>query len=134
MLLVKKILKWIPSCIVLCLSFYLSSQSQISQMPTFPYADKVVHLIFFTILSFCIAFSCNVRGNRFYEIILPTVLVVVYSFVDEFHQSFVPMRDVSIGDLVFDFLGAFIGSCMFYFLMKFVVKRIKASIGRKQSL
>lgn len=131
MLLIKKILKWIPAVLVFCLSFYLSNQSQISQMPTFLYADKVVHFVFFSFLSFCVAFACNVRGNRFREIILPSVLVIIYSIFDEIHQSFIPSRDASIGDLLVDFLGAIIGAMLFFVLMRFVIKKIKLIRNKK---
>ena len=40
---------------------------------------------------------------------LPAVITVLYGATDEFHQSFVPLRDASVRDLVADAAGAFFG-------------------------
>ena len=62
-------LKWIPSFIIFAISFYLSSQSTIEQMPTFSYADKIVHFICFGGLAFWVAFGCNSSENKKIKIV-----------------------------------------------------------------
>ena len=40
-------LKWLPALLIFMISFYLSSQPTIPQIPSFPFADKIVHFICF---------------------------------------------------------------------------------------
>lgn len=117
-------LKWIPSFIIFSISFYLSSQSTIEQMPTFSYADKIVHFICFGGLAFWVAFGCNSSENKKIKILLPTIIVSIYGIIDEFHQSFTPGRDATISDWIADTLGALFGSFVFYLVVK-IIKKIK---------
>ena len=45
------------------------------------------------------------RGSR-YPATWALVLAVLYGATDEFHQSFVPGRDMSVSDLMVDLIGA----------------------------
>ena len=43
------------------------------------------------------------------EFALGVAIVMVYGLSDEFHQSFVPMRDASIYDVFADIIGGMLG-------------------------
>ena len=102
---------WAPVGLLLAFEFYLSSRSV---LPSFrwlfggiPHADKLQHAIYYFLMG---AFA--VRAARFGEgwSVRRTVIVLVasgfaYGCLDEFHQSFVPGRDVEAGDVVADTLG-----------------------------
>lgn len=113
-----KILKWIPALIIFGIGFYLSSQSSLGNMPAFPYADKIVHLICFAGLAFWVAFGCNLPGKSKKEVILPTIIVSLYGVIDEIHQSFTPGRSSTVSDWIADTIGALLGSFAFFLLVK----------------
>lgn len=121
----KKLLKWVPAIIICSISVYLSSQPTIEKMPSFPYADKLVHLVCFGGLAFWVAFACNLKGLSIREIILPTLIVSVYGIIDEIHQSFTPGRSCTVSDWLADTLGAFLGSLIFFLIIKLIVNRSK---------
>ncbi len=111
-------LKWLPALLIFMISFYLSSQPIIQKMPSFPFADKIVHFICFGGLAFWVAFGCNISGFRLKEIILPSFIVSFYGIIDEIHQSFTPGRSSTVSDWIADTLGAILGSFAFFLLVK----------------
>ena len=46
------------------------------------------------------------QSVRFFAVLL----AIAYAFSDEYHQSFVPLRDPSIVDIAYDSIGAVIGA------------------------
>ncbi len=71
---------------------------------------KLAHLSEYAILFALLrrALICTVSsGMNFF--ITPFCLSVIYAISDEYHQSFVPGRSASAGDVLFDASGAFIG-------------------------
>jgi VanZ family protein len=73
-----------------------------------PYGDKVGHLGLYGVLGGTLAWGRDASGSRVPHAIL--VLVgVLYGVSDEWHQSFVPGRDPSFGDLAADTLGTLVG-------------------------
>ena len=111
-------LKWLPALLIFMISLYLSSQPIIQKMPSFPFADKIVHFICFGGLAFWVAFGCNISGFRLKEIILPSFIVSFYGIIDEIHQSFTPGRSSTVSDWIADTLGAILGSFAFFLLVK----------------
>lgn len=67
--------------------------------------DKLMHLSFFLILGLVTGWALD-RKVAFGWLLAALVGVGV---LDEFHQSFVPGREVSAGDLAADALGAALG-------------------------
>ena len=116
-------LKWLPALLIFMISFYLSSQPIIQKMPSFPFADKIVHFICFGGLAFWVAFGCNISGFRLKEIILPSFIVSFYGIIDEIHQSFTPGRSSTVSDWIADTLGAILGSFAFFLLIKVLKNR-----------
>lgn len=69
---------------------------------------KVSHFLEYAILGFLAARAFRTSpsaGSRQRWFILALGLIVVYAFLDEYHQSFVPSRTPSIVDSFIDILG-----------------------------
>ncbi len=82
--------------------WYLSAQPATGAGLPHPW-DKAAHFAAYALLGFLWR-----RGlGRFRPAFL---LSALYGVVDEGHQSFVPGREVSFGDLLADFLGAYLGA------------------------
>ncbi|MBP5403044.1 MAG: VanZ family protein [Treponema sp.] len=115
-----KAAKWIPAVVIVCISWYLSGKPRLEHLPTFRNADKVVHFFCFGMLSFWVAFGCNIKTyKRFY---IPTAIVSLYGFIDEIHQSFTPGRSCSVFDWCADTLGAVAGAVFFVWICRWIEK------------
>lgn len=101
---------WLPVITYCAIIFVYSSIPQ--PLPIrieIPFFDKVIHTIEYGFLSYLLirAFiGTTANLSRDAVIILSIILATLYGASDEFHQAFVPNRDPSIYDLLFDFLGA----------------------------
>lgn len=89
--------------------FYLSHQPSLKVIPPlFPHQDKVFHAgIFFLLFISMIINRDLCRG--FHPVPVLFTFGVIYAVSDEIHQSFVPGRDCSAGDLIADIAGLAIG-------------------------
>ena len=110
MKMIKRLLYWIPVLIVLAGIFYLSSKSSYSRVwfLDFPFSDKIIHLIEYSILSWLVyrsLYYCEKIKLR-NAVFITIFFTAFYGFTDEMHQYFVPERDASFFDWVFDCLGA----------------------------
>lgn len=73
--------------------------------------DKVVHGSVYAALAGLIAGGNVARGwRKATAIAIAVALAVAYGASDEWHQSFTPGRDSSLGDLLADSIGATIGA------------------------
>jgi VanZ family protein len=117
----KKLLKWVPAIIICSISVYLSSQPTIEKMPSFLYADKLVHLVCFAGLAFWVAFGFNLK--KYSQFWISSIFVSVYGIIDEIHQSFTPGRSVSFFDWCCDSIGAVLGSLIFVFVCKILFNK-----------
>ena len=94
------------------LIFFLSSISDPSPgfIPHFFMADKLIHLIEYTLLGFLLfrAFGEWLPPRK--KLILSFALASFYGFTDELHQYFVPLRDAEFMDLLADSAGALLGA------------------------
>mgnify|MGYP001617687795 FL=1 len=105
--------------------FYLSSLGE-SDIPTLPENfDKIIHIFLYLILAFLLSLSLNKSGIKRYVFLLAFLISVFYGASDEFHQSFVPDRDVSLYDLLADAFGAFLGG---YFASLIRLREIKSPL------
>ena len=98
--------------------FWLSSKSDLPAPSVFPAQDKLAHIIAFAVLGilFGRSFKPGEKSLSFKRILLITMMVTVYGGLDETHQMFVPNRCASIGDLIADTVGGFLGGVVFYYL------------------
>ncbi|MBI4712069.1 MAG: VanZ family protein [Planctomycetes bacterium] len=98
---------WFPPIAYAGLIFFLSSR-QLPQMPvSIPYFDKPVHLVEYAILAMLLyrTFMNSVRVRKS-AAALSIVLTILYGFSDELHQFYVPGRQISEWDFLFDTIGA----------------------------
>lgn len=104
----KKLIYWIPAISYMGFIFYLSSKSVVPgpSIPI-PYYDKVMHFIIFAILS--ALFLLALRKNEFKKPVLFAILfTIIYAATDEFHQFFVPGRNMDFFDWIADSFGSFV--------------------------
>ncbi len=86
-----------------------SARSSVPALPGGP-SDKLLHALAYAGLCVCVIFAAT-RG-RWREatprvVLVSAVACVLYGVTDEWHQSFVPGRDASAGDVAADALGSF---------------------------
>ena len=105
----KAVTYWVLTAGYMSLIFYLSSQNiSLPKLPT--NSDKVLHAIIYVPLAFLIYRSLWICRIKKFIFVIAFVLAGIYGISDEFHQSFVPGRDSSLGDAAADFVGALLGS------------------------
>lgn len=105
----RKLLLWLATVSYMVGIFYLSSLSN-PVRHDIPYGmDKLVHFIIYSILGFLVSSSLRSSGIKGH-ILIGCILASTYGLTDEIHQSFVPMRDASLGDFIMDSLGSFAGA------------------------
>jgi VanZ family protein len=100
---------WGPPLAWAALIFLLSSSS-LQHAPSLdrPLADKAVHAVFFAVLALLI-YRALFRGAAFpwgRAAVLAMVITSIYGALDEYHQSFVPLRSPELADWVADTIGA----------------------------
>jgi VanZ family protein len=89
------------------LIFVLSSQSRLPMPMLFSAEDKLIHAIAYALMALLawISFSRE-RRPLIIIFIVSVVFCSLYGLSDEWHQSFVPGRDASLGDWLADTTGA----------------------------
>jgi len=89
--------------------FFLSHQSgDTLQLPTFPGADKLAHMTAYGVLALTVLWFYGDKGlkNPVRNALVAVLFCFFYGISDEFHQSFIAYRDVSVYDLLADTAGA----------------------------
>ena len=105
----KAVIFWFITIGYMSLIFYLSSQNyHLPELPT--NSDKLIHAFIYFPLAFLFYLSLRKCGIKKYIFAAAFILAGIYGITDEFHQSFVPGRDASLGDAAADFAGALLGS------------------------
>lgn len=106
-------LYWLPVIIWAGTIFFLSSTSSFpDEVRVFSKFSNLIHMLEYAGLAFLIARALKQSpqkklSNNFR--ILAIIFTILYGITDEIHQSFVPLRDPSLFDLVFDSIGAVVG-------------------------
>ncbi|MBT5229136.1 MAG: VanZ family protein [Methylococcales bacterium] len=108
--------------------FWLSSQSSMPvPMPAlFPGQDKLGHLIIYSILGLFVALAFCRDPKKGMCLLLTFSIALLYGISDEWHQSFVPNRDMSGWDLVADALGGLVGGFIARLLLLTRLVRLKS--------
>lgn len=103
-------LRLVPMILVMGTIFLLSHQQGDSlHLPALPGIDKLAHLSAYGVLAAAtlFAFSERWKAERTgLTVLLTTLFCLFYGLTDEFHQSFIPGRAPSIGDILADLGGA----------------------------
>jgi VanZ family protein len=107
---------WTPVVLYLAFIFVLSS---LSRTPTLPFAvwDKGLHGMLYLGLG---ALLTRALSQGFRNPITPSMVLLItlcgtlYGVTDEFHQSFVPSRQVDALDVVADTVGAAVAAVALY--------------------
>lgn len=106
----RAIIYWFFTAIYMGIIFYLSSLERID-LPELPkFSDKLLHMVAYLLLAFLINLSLFKSNIKKYILMLAFLLATLYGITDEFHQVFIPGRDATIGDVIADSLGSFLGS------------------------
>lgn len=101
---------WAPPLVIMAAIFVLSHQPVLIQPPG---SDKLVHLLAYAALAFAWGRSLSGSGWPRRATFLGAALVAVtYGVSDEWHQSFVVGRDASVGDVLADTAGAWLGAAL----------------------
>ena len=104
----KALILWLITIGYMSIIFYLSSRN--FNLPELPAnSDKIAHVCLYFPLAFLFYLSLNRSGIKRYVFLATVILTFSYGVTDEFHQSFVPGRDSSIGDALADFVGVLLG-------------------------
>jgi VanZ family protein len=90
--------------------FFLSHQSgDTLQLPSFSGADKLAHMTAYGVLALSVLWFYGEKGleNPGRSTFFTVLFCLLYGMSDEYHQSFITLRSVSIYDLLADTAGAF---------------------------
>jgi len=98
---------WGPAIVWLVVLFMLSHQTGDDVATWWSVPDTVAHLGLYIVLGAALAWGRRIRGGPSW----PTLGLfgVAWAASDEWHQSFVPGRDPSAGDLLADVIGLLLG-------------------------
>ena len=113
----KKPRAWLVALVIYLSAIFIVSGISASDLPIirFPNWDKIVHFVEYLPVGFMLAglLRSKLPGARFI-LIIPGVAMIAMALggFDEFHQSFVPGREVSLGDAIADVLGATAGAAL----------------------
>lgn len=100
---------WGPAALWAGVLFFLSAIPGADVPPwLFPGEDKLAHLVLYAVLGATLARGRR-RGAPGMPAWIPPTWGWLYAVSDEWHQSFVPGRDASLGDLAADTVGLLAG-------------------------
>ncbi len=104
----KKLLNFIPFFLFCATLFALSHQPDGALPYRYSNLDKEAHFVFFFLMTASVAVGLLKSRRLKGKVIFWVILILSYAIIgalDEFHQSFVPHREVSFADWCADFLG-----------------------------
>ncbi len=110
-------LRLAPMLVVMGMIFYLSHQpGDTLYLPAIPGIDKVCHLAIYALLALTILwYFSSGRQQPPGMVVLQTILFcLIFGLSDEFHQSYIPYRSVSVFDILADLAGALLGCSLWW--------------------
>lgn len=121
---------WLPPLLYMAAIYGFSSQSQPLPRLTEHVWDKLLHAIVYTGLAVLVFRALAGEGlGRWRAVGLTILIVSTYGALDEWHQSFVPMRNSDVRDWLTDTLAGAIGS-LAYAVCQPLVKRGRAQVSQ----
>lgn len=109
----RTIAAWAPAVFYMALIWTLSSFSFDAPIEHVPLRDKGVHFVEYGVLGFLLAHACLATWPRHHVLrtaALAVLITVLWGWLDEIHQAFVPGRSCDALDLVADTAGALVGA------------------------
>jgi len=104
---------WAPAALYMGVIWIVSSIEQPTfPIGLFPFRDKGVHTTEYAVLAFLLGHACLRTFEdrpRLRVAFVAVMLTVLWGFLDEMHQAFVPGRSADLLDLVADTIGALVG-------------------------
>ena len=104
---------WAPAALYMGVIWIVSSIEQPTfPIALFPFRDKGVHTTEYAVLAFLLGHACLrtfERRPRLRVAFVAVMHTVLWGFLDEMHQAFVPGRSADLLDLVADTIGALVG-------------------------
>jgi VanZ family protein len=112
----------VPVLAYAALIFFLSSLSSFPEaVPSFFGFDKIAHFVEYYFLG-CLLYRWFASTDRYRKrrraLLMTIVIGTSYAMSDEWHQSFVPGRDASPWDALFDAVGVGIGAATYPLIMR----------------
>jgi VanZ family protein len=101
--------------------FFLADSGAVSQIGEFnPYS--LLHIPLYGILTLLILLSLCTGKGRYTpkRLIAGGFIAGIVGALDEFHQTFIPTRDGSLGDVLLDVLGIVLGILLFRRVLPFL--------------
>ncbi len=121
---------WLPVLAWCAIIFMQSAFATPDVLPHWSHLDKVLHAGVYAFLGLLLYRALNTatrwQGRSLRLIFTATLLTTLYGLSDEWHQSFVADRVSDMADVLADFIGGFIGCCL-YILYKRI--RTAASVN-----
>ena len=126
---------WAPVALYMAALFALSS---IPNPPAPPQAlsfvtDKPVHAMLYAGLAALVVRALAGGWRRSFTVetgVLAVIVATAYGVFDEFHQYFVPPRQMDAADVVADFVGAAIAATALYLFVR--ARRAESTPGSKR--
>ena len=115
--LVRRAVSWLPLLLYMAAIFHFSSESHPLPALTAHVWDKLLHFVEYTGLG--LLWCRALRGERLgwaAATVLAVLATAAYGASDEWHQSFVPLRDSSVRDWFADALGGSAGAAAYFLL------------------
>lgn len=111
--------------------FYFSSRPWAGE-PLFPYSDKLIHAIIYSLLGYLCVWSLRVTTKRgwFKISILSIVAATAYGIAMEIYQMHLPARSAEIADAIANAIGAFIGTFLYVYF--FCILDVRKKLGRNR--
>lgn len=105
---------WVPVLLYLGVIFLISSIPNVDLGVKF--VDKFAHIVEYGILGYLLmrAISSTKRLSLKTSFLFIILFILVYGVCDEMYQSFIPGRNPSLSDLIFDLIGGAFGGILFY--------------------
>ena len=104
--------------------FFFSSLPGVPGAGGNPWIARAYHFTVFFL--FCFFLLVTIKGNKKIKpsyIFAVLLISTIYSFLDEFHQLFVPGRDANIVDILTDTIGIFSSAVIYSFISRKNIKK-----------
>lgn len=113
-------LRFVPMVLIMGTIFFLSHQAG-TELPfsLLPGLDKLAHAVIYALLAASVLFGVSrevLQVKPFKTGVLVVFICLLYGLTDEYHQTFIPGREASLGDLTADVVGP---AVLVYFWLKY---------------